>query len=96
MSFGLSLWKTKSMLLVTACVLHTCDRRPSSLQIEFVHTTASFFTRSLCATIFPVVSKWMWLAVGSTVLEYFLVSTFISRYAPWKCLVYFVISIVKL
>ena len=59
------------MVSVPACVLHPCDRQPSSLYIEFVHTSASFFTRSLYVNFFPVVSQWMWFAIGSTVIKYF-------------------------
>ena len=36
-----------SIVSVPACVFHTCYRRPSSLHIEFVHTSSSIFTRYL-------------------------------------------------
>ena len=56
------------MVSVPACVFRTCDRHPSSFHIYF----------SLYPNMFPVVSQWMWFALGSTVIEYFLVSKHIS------------------
>ena len=68
---GLSWWKMKYNVSVLEFVSHTFDMRPSSLLIEFFHTGASFLTSSLYPKTFPVVSQWMWFAVGSTVIVFF-------------------------
>ena len=72
MSFGLSLWKMNSIVLVPACFFHHWDRQPSSLHIELVHIGSFLFTRSLYTTIVPVVLQCMWCVIGSTVVVYFL------------------------
>ena len=56
------------MVSVPACVFDPCDRHPSSLHIEFVHTGASFFTRPLYYKTFPLVSQWIWFSICSTVI----------------------------
>ena len=66
------LWSMNSIVSVTSCVFHPCDRCTSSLQIYFVHTGLSIYNRSLYPKHFPEVSHWMWCAVGSTTIASFL------------------------
>ena len=60
-----------SIVSVTECFFNPWYRQPSSLNIEFVYTGSSIFTGSLYPPRFPIVSKWMWFAVGYTVIVYF-------------------------
>ena len=60
-----------SFVSVPACSFQPWDRRPSSLQIELVHTGASISTKSIYPRIFPLVSQLMWFASGSNVIVSF-------------------------
>ena len=82
------------MVAFPACVFHPCYRRSSSFHIQFFHTGASFFTRSLYPNFF---CSFTVCVVGFcfTVIVYFLVSTCISYSEHWWCLFSFVIFIGK-
>ena len=61
-----------SIVLVPECFFRPWDKRPSSLHIELVHTGSSILTRSLFPNPPPVFLQWMWFAIGSTVICFFL------------------------
>ena len=71
MYFGFSLGRMNYIVSLPACVSHPCDRRSSSLHIEFVQTGSSIYTRYMYPQNNSVLLQWMWLAVGSTVIEFF-------------------------
>ena len=71
LSFGTSWWNINSMVLVPACDFHPCDRRPSSLHIQFFHTGVSLLIMSVYPNNVPVISQRVWFSVGFTVIVYF-------------------------
>ena len=50
----------------------TWDRRSSSFHIELVHIVSSLLTGYMYPKISPVVVQWIFLAIGFTVIVYFL------------------------
>ena len=92
---GISWCKMNPMVLVTACYFYPCESRHNLLHIVSSHTGTFFLMRSLYPKTFPVVSQWMWCAVGSTVIVSVSGSTFISWSSHWWTVWSFPLSVVN-
>ena len=59
LSFGISWWNIKSMVLATSCYFHPCERHPSLLHMDVSYTGVYFLVRYRYPNTFTVVSQRM-------------------------------------